>query len=341
MAHSQSYPLSKCLPSQTKEEMENQKRTYQSFRRLVSTLLSFDGVANHPLYCYNGWYAALPLLVSAIVAREHFKAQPADVLLATCPKTGTTWLKALLFATVNRSSHTNSHPPLATLSPHQCVPSLEFSVCVNDRIPDLDALSSPRLFGTHIPFQSLPASVIDSGCRIVYLYRDPKDCFISLWHFVNKLRAKDNIELWTLDEALEHFSNGISPFGPYWEHVLGYWNGHLERPQKVLFLKYEELMQHPKVHLKRLAEFVGSPFTEDEEKEGVVEGIIRLCSFENMSNSEVNKIGRAELEVGTVEYSLFFRRGDVGGWANHLTPEMARRLEEITESKFRGSGLSF
>ncbi|KAG1355196.1 Cytosolic sulfotransferase 16 [Cocos nucifera] len=276
-----------------------------------------------------------------MVAQEHFKARPTDVLLATYPKSGTTWLKALLFATVNRSPHTNSHTPFATLGPHECVPFLEYQVYIKDHIPDLDVIPSPRLFATHIPFRSLPASVIDSGCKLVYLYRDPKDTFISLWHFANKFRAKDNIKLWSLNEALEHFCNGISTFGPYWDHVLGYWNGHLERPQKVLFLKYEEIMQQPVVHLKRLAEFVGCPFTVDEEKEGGVEGIIRLCAFENLRHLEVNKIGRTEMVIGSVDNSLFFRRGVVGDWVNHLTPEMARRLEETTASKFRGSGLSF
>lgn len=341
MDHSESHPLAKCLASQTEEEVENHKRTYRHYSQLVSTLPSAEGIPVVPLYCFNGWYASLSFLVSTMVAREHFKARPTDVLLVTYPKSGTTWLKALLFATVNRNSHTNSQHPFATLGPHECVPFLETQVYMNDQIPDLDVLPSPRLFATHIPFRSLPESIIDSDCRIVYLYRDPKDTFVSLWHFANTYRASRNIKLLSLDEALEHFCNGISTFGPYWDHVLGYWNRHLERPQKVLFLKYEELMKHPVFHLKRLAEFVGCPFTLDEEKEGVVEGIVRLCAFENLSSLEVNKTGKTEMVIGTVENTLFFRRGEVGDWGNHLTPEMARRLDEMSESKFRGSGLPF
>nr|KAJ0211299.1 hypothetical protein LSAT_V11C400201350 [Lactuca sativa] len=42
---------------------------------------------------------------------------------------------------------------------------------------------------------------------------------------------------------------------------------------------------------KKLAEFMGMPFTMEEEEGGVVEEIVKLCSFENLSNFKVNKDG--------------------------------------------------
>lgn len=335
-------PLSRCLASQAEQEDQNHESIYQRFTKLVSAL-SADAETNPKLYRHpDGWHASLESMVGAMVAQQHFKARPTDVLLASFPKSGTTWLKALLFATLNRSSYSNSqHHPFTTLSPHECVPFLESQVYTKNRIPDLDVLPSPRLFSTHIPFRSLPQSVVDSGCRIVYLCRNPKDNFVSLWHFMNNYRTKANIEPLSLDEAVEQFCEGISLFGPYWDHVLGYWKGHLERAQKVLFLTYEEVMQAPAVHLTRLAEFIGCPFTMDEEKEGVVGDIIRLCAFENLSSLEVNKNGKTQFVRTPIENSMFYRRGVVGDWVNNLTLEMVRRLEEITESKFRRSGLPF
>jgi hypothetical protein len=49
--------------------------------------------------------------------------------------------------------------------------------------------------------------------------------------------------------------------------------------------------------------------------------------------------GRTELSFGVVPNSSFFRQGVVGDWVNHLSPEMARRIDAITADKFRGSGL--
>lgn len=71
--------------------------------------------------------------------------------------------------------------------------------------------------------------------------------------------------------------------------------------------------------------------------------VVRLCSFEVMKNMEINKKAAA---AGSSSSSLFandwyFRKGNVGDWANHMTPDMARRLDAIVQEKLRGSGLSF
>ncbi|KAL3576962.1 hypothetical protein D5086_022245 [Populus alba] len=40
-----------------------------------------------------------------------------------------------------------------------------------------------------------------------------------------------------------------------------------------------------------------------------------------------------------IQNSVFFRKGEIGDWANHLTPEMGARLDDIMEKKLKGSGL--
>lgn len=134
------------------------------------------------------------------------------------------------------------------------------------------------------------------------------------------------------------YCRGVSGYGPFWDHVLGYWKESLERPDKVLFLRYEDLKHDTAIHVKRLAAFMGVPFSAEEEREGAIEEISRLCSFSNLKELEVNKTGRSG---PFVENNAFFRRGEVGDWVNHLTPEMAERLNEVIEEKLGGSGLTF
>ncbi|KAF5821936.1 Flavonol 4'-sulfotransferase [Helianthus annuus] len=50
----------------------------------------------------------------------------------------------------------------------------------------------------------------------------------------------------------------------------GYSKASLERPEIFLFLKYEDMKKDPTSNVKRLAEFIGYPFTTQEEKEGVI-----------------------------------------------------------------------
>ncbi|GLT42059.1 hypothetical protein SLA2020_160810 [Shorea laevis] len=81
-------------------------------------------------------------------------------------------------------------------------------------------------------------------------------------------------------------------------------------------------------HVKRLAEFMECPFALEEESRDVAQKIVELCSFEKLSNLEVNKTGKQlVLDV-------------VGDRKNHLTAEMVARLDDITEQKWKGSGLS-
>ncbi|XP_073002071.1 cytosolic sulfotransferase 5-like [Typha latifolia] len=334
-----SHLISQCLSSQTKEEEESHRRTYQNLTQLVSTFPILHGDDPGNLYRHkDGWYASSHMMVGAMVAQQHFKARPSDFILASYPKSGTTWLKALLFATVHRKSNVNSAStphPLETLNPHQCVPFLESQVYTNNKIPNLDSLPSPRLFATHVPFGSLPESITGSNCKIIYICREPKDNLISWWHFINKLRVNANMEPNSLEETTELFCNGVRNFGCLWDHVLGYWKNHLQRPHQVLFLTYEGLSEDPCGNLKKLAEFLGCPFSVDEEKGGVLNGILKLCGFDNLKGLAVRNNGRTEIGEFAIQNSVFFRHGEVKDWVNHLTPEMARRIDEITENKFR------
>lgn len=140
----------------------------------------------------------------------------------------------------------------------------------------------------------------------------------------------------SLKESLDKFCRGVSLFGSYWNHVLEYWNASVEMPNKVLFLKFEDIKEQPVEQLMRLVRFLECPFSQEEESSGQVEEILRLCSFESLSKLEVNKVGR--LSSGE-ENSAFFRTGVVGDWANYLTQEMMERLDRITEEKLRGSKL--
>ncbi|XP_008779205.1 flavonol sulfotransferase-like [Phoenix dactylifera] len=287
-----------------------------------------------PIRMYKGFWVTESLLPRVLALQDHFKPRPSDLILVTQPKSGTTWLKALLFAIMNRTNYTFAQHPLLTRNPHECVPFLE--IPFRNRFSDLEAIPPPRLLATHLPYSILASSVADCGCRLVYLCRDPKDVVVSLWHFARKDRPDMR-----LSEAFESFCEGVSLSGPIWDHILEYWRESLRRSEKVLFLKYEEMMAEPVGNVRRLAEFVGRPFSEEEEKDGVAEEIVQLCRFEKLSSSEVNKKGIYEAGEITLPHESFFRKGQVGDWTNHLSREMGEKLDRIVQEKLAGSGLSF
>ncbi|KAG8654249.1 hypothetical protein MANES_05G113100v8 [Manihot esculenta] len=282
-----------------------EKELSQDLRDLILSLPAEKGWVASYLHQYQGFWHTTRQLLGVLACQKHFQAHDTDIVLVTTPKSGTTWLKAIMFALLNRSRFPDSKQhPLLTTNPHVLVPFMEHEY-IDTQFPDFS--------------------------------RNPKDSFVSLWHFTNRLKEPKETGENSLDETFDKFCRGVSLYGPFWDHVLGYWKVSLENPEKVLFLKYEDCKKEPKVLLRRLSEFLGCPFSQEEETCGVIGEILKLCSFENLSNLEVNRTGK--LPSGE-ENCTFFRRGEVGDSVNHLTAEMLEKMDQITEQKFKRWGLN-
>ncbi|QCD85610.1 desulfoglucosinolate sulfotransferase A/B/C [Vigna unguiculata] len=292
----------------------------------------------YPLYLFQNFWCPKIHIEAIHRFQQHFQAKDNDVIVASFPKSGTIWMKALAFAISSHQSFSSfENHPLLTSNPHELVPFLEFTFGgVNHDIQN--QILEPRIFGTHTPFHSLPASIKDSDCKIIYICRDPFDNFVSAWTYFNKVRPL-SLPAVTKEEAFEMYCNGIVDYGPWWSHVLGFWNESVAKPNKVMFLKYEDLKDNTGFHVRKIGELLGCPFTEEDEKNGKVESIIKLCSFEKMKDLEVNKSG--VVGRGRIEKKNFFRKGEKGDWVNYFSPPMVEKLSKIVAEKLGDSGLSF
>jgi len=134
------------------------------------------------LRCYQGTWVLEPWVpgIIAIQRGGFFTPRHGDVVLASPPKCGTTWPKALAFATMARGVHpppAAGHPdpehPLLRLNPHDCVPFMEKLFATRWGSKAMEALPSPRLMATHMHHSVLPASIVSENphCKIVYICR--------------------------------------------------------------------------------------------------------------------------------------------------------------------------
>ncbi|XP_040382670.1 cytosolic sulfotransferase 1-like [Oryza brachyantha] len=262
-----------------------------------------------------------------------------DVVLASLPKSGTTWLCALAFAAMARRACPPASPdhPLRRLNPHDCVPLLETLFTVG-RDTLLDQLPSPRIMSTHMPLSLLPATVAggNSSTKIIYICRDQKDRLISTWHF----RRRNDLPDLSLQEAYDAVCDGTCFAGPVWDHILEYWAASSADPSRVLFLRYEQVLRDPASALRRLARFVGRPFSEAEEEGGVVGEIVGLCSLDSLRGQRGNAGGAMQATLMEFSHESLFRKGVAGDWRNHLSAEMGERLDSIMREKLAGSGLT-
>ncbi|KAG9133523.1 hypothetical protein Leryth_019445 [Lithospermum erythrorhizon] len=264
---------------------EDEKILYQEdddFKKLITSLPREKGWRLPDIYQFQGfWYHSL-MLNCFFESQKHFEAQDSDIVLATFPKCGTTWLKALVFTIVNRKKH------------------------------------SP--FSQEHPL----------------LTRTRKTMFISVLSPMQKSRFNYYEGISSIEEGVDMFCKGMIPCGPIWNHVLDYWKASLDSPDKIFFVTYEELQSEPVSMLRCMADFLGYSFSAEEEDSGMVDAIVKLCSFEKLSNLKVNVDGKPGYGH---EYKHYFRKGGVGDWKNHLTNEMVERMDAVVEEKLQGSGL--
>ncbi|MCD7456970.1 hypothetical protein HAX54_033737 [Datura stramonium] len=295
----------------------------------IQRALSWD---KSGLQQWEGFWSNPTITKAAMIFKSTFKSAPNDVLLASSMRTGTTWLKAIC-ACIMQGNCKEEEDLLVKDNPHFHVPTIEaMDYFTKTPAQDLYTMPSPRLFHTHLPVRVLPDSIKNSdNCKIIYIARNPKDTLISMWHFFN-YNNKCSENLFSLEEAVESFCNGVHLYGPFFEHVLEYWEESKKKPQKILFLKYEDLKLDPKKEVKKIALFLGKPFDNEEDPEIV----LKKCSLERLKNLEVNKCGSV---ITTVHNNSFFRKGIVGDWKNQLTLEMKEKIDKITSLKLQRSGL--
>ncbi|KAF2575586.1 hypothetical protein F2Q70_00006566 [Brassica cretica] len=74
------------------------------------------------------------------------------------------------------------------------------------------------------------------------------------------------------------------------------------------------------------------------------DSLVKLCKYQgsgavdNLSRLEVNRTGKT---LTNVDHNSFFRKGEVGGCKNYLTPEMENKIDMIIDEELKGSGLTF
>ena len=111
---------------------------------------NLDGT--NSLYLFKGAWVSAYVLRAVDSFQRHFIAQDTDIIVASMPKSGTTWLKALTFSVAKRHIYDPKESPLLTTPPHELVPFTDTGLYMEDPLPNLEQLPPPRIFGCHSHF---------------------------------------------------------------------------------------------------------------------------------------------------------------------------------------------
>ncbi|XP_062256728.1 sulfotransferase 6B1 [Platichthys flesus] len=263
------------------------------------------------LYRYKGiLYPTIMCPEDHLKALDNLEAREDDLMLVAYPKCGFNWMVGVLRKIIAQSTgiKTESKAP----------PLIEFLGA--DVIKLMEQSPSPRLLGTHMHPDNIPTTFNTKKTKMLVVFRNPKDTLVSFYHFSNNNPVLPSVKSW--ESFFSQFMSGEVPWGSYFDHALA-WEKRMNDPN-VMIVTYEGLKQDLSEGIRQISGFYGFPLTEAQ-----VQQVTEDSSFKAMKESAASSHGT----MG----SVIFRKGEVGDWKNHFTPDQSREMDEAFNKHLAGT----
>ena len=250
-----------------------------------------------------------------------FRPRPTDVVIATFPKCGTTWLQQIVHGLRTRGSMDFEEITLV-------VPWLELALDLGID-PDAPQAAEPRAFKSHLSWHDVP-----KGGRYISMVREPKDVLVSLYHFHEGWRFEAGAI--SLEDYARDFFLAPERARGYWKHVASWW------PQRgrdeVLLLSYESALADVPGTVRRVAGFIGCRLDDE-----LLEIVVRQSSIEFMKahgsrfDDHVLRAARnAANGLPPGGSSSKLRKGRAGDHAEKLPMDVHEALDGIWREEMEG-----
>ncbi|GLV32779.1 Sulfotransferase 2 [Carabus blaptoides fortunei] len=196
--------------------------------------------------------------------------------------------------------------------------------------------------GAKCSIQPVRTPLIELSAILSKDYKSFMNTFGNSVDVVNNLPSpryiKTHLPLELLPKQLEEVKPK-APYGCVWKNYLPFWNKRNE--PNVMFIKYEDMKRDQKKMIRKTAEFLEKSVTDEE-----VDTLAEYLSFKNMKSNPAVNLERVVETRNDVHFSdelgkTFIRKGEVGDWKNHMTPELSKRFDDWTEENLKDTGLSF
>ena len=173
-----------------------------------------------------------------------FSPRPTDVIVATSPKSGTTWVTHICHQIRTKGAEPdfeNQMPEVTVLLDMGGHP--ELNIDPNTMVQPAE----PRIYFTHHTYETIP-----KGGKLIYCFRDQKDALYSSYPFLDSILAlKGRVSLSVFSELLTNghwTADNLRGLLGWWEH---------RHDEGVLFLFFDDLKEDHMRCVRRIAKFIG------------------------------------------------------------------------------------
>ncbi|KAL4220600.1 Sulfotransferase 1C2 [Mactra antiquata] len=250
-------------------------------------------------------------------AVKDFEIRNDDVIIATYPKAGTTWLQEITWLIMNDANFEEARQTQVYFRS----PFLEFKDTVLNEvgIELANPMKSPRVIKSHLPVKLMPKQIHEKPCKIMVLFRNPKDLCVSYYHFYRSSSSFGKFT-GTWDNFFEMFMEGQVDHGSWFDYTQSWWDIKDQDNVKIFF--YEDMKEDLAREVEKMCQFLNKPLSRE-----IITKIANHCQFESMKKNPMTN----HLDVYSInsKVSPFLRKGTVGDWKDHFTVTQNERFDKL------------
>jgi hypothetical protein len=280
----------------------------------------------------------------------NFQVRKSDVFIVGFPRSGTTLTQELVWLLVHNLDFAKAKAKNSLIDR---VPLLEaravttektLALCdscpggpdsLKNHISSIESLAqmdttATRIIKSHLQFSFLPPNLVSTGCKVMYIARNPKDVIVSMYHLQRNSHGREFVG--SFEEFFNYFLSDLIFFTPYWTHLREGWERRSRKNFR--FLYYEEITRDLRRFIVETADFLGKELTEEE-----VQKLYETLSFDQFKKyiSETDKQLNSKENVN----DDFVRKGKVGDYKNYFDDEMNERADKWIDEHLKLTGVEF
>ena len=268
-----------------------------------------------------------------------YRPRPDDIIIATYPKCGTTWMQRIVGMLVFRS---DAPFPVQDSSPWP-----DFRVPPPGAMAELaESQTHRRFFKSHVPYDSLP---IYEGVKVIHVARDGRDAAMSFYnhkiHYTDQ--TIDNVTRISMEDPkfgtpyrrtesdpARHFHDWMSgeadhigdPACGFWYMENSYWAARHEA--NVLLVHYADLKADLGGEMRRVARFLDIDVAES-----LWPKLITAAGFEAMKSKAAELMPNAG-DIWQGGGDTFLHKGVNGRWRDVFDEQDLARYEAKARQEF-------